>query len=113
MKHRTKPTLRAKKRYIVFRVHSSHPLPFFLVEQALFAAVQDWLGEEQAARANLWLVKNLWRNQSGFLRCNHLFVDHIKLALSLIHQIGDEKIVFQTLKVAGTIKSGKKAVPHP
>ena len=110
MKFRTRPTLRVKKRYIVFRVHSEHPLPFFTIEQALFAAVQDWLGEEQAARANLWLIKNTWTGRTGFLRCTHRLVDEVKTALALIHQIGDEKVVFETLKVAGTIKSGKKAV---
>ncbi len=110
MKARTKSSLRQKKRYIVFRVHSEHPLPFFVVEQALFSAVQDWLGEEQAARANLWLIKNTWNGRTGFLRCSHTAVDDVKVALALIHQIGDEKTVFQTLKVAGTIASGKKAV---
>jgi len=35
-------------------------------------------------------------------------VDLVKVGLALIHQIGDQRVIFQTLRVSGTIKSGKK-----
>jgi RNase P/RNase MRP subunit POP5 len=38
-------------------------------------------------------------------------VDKIKVSLALIHQIGDSRVVFQTLRVSGTIKSGSTAKP--
>ena len=61
------------------------------------------------AKANIRILKNLWdlRKQKGFVQCLPKFVDSVKVSLSLIHQIGDSRVAFQTLRVSGTIKSGR------
>ena len=109
MKLSSKPTLREKKRYIYFRIHSQGPLKYLDARNAIFDSIFDIIGELGSARANPHLVKNLWnqKDQTCVLRCSHLFVDQIKLALSLLHQIGEEKVIFQSLRVSGTIKGTK------
>ena len=106
MKLTKKPTSKEKKRYIYFKVHSKNPLKFQEVRNAGWDSVLDLIGELGTGKANLHFVKNLWdpKNQTGVIRCSHLFVDQIKLGLSLIHHIGDEQVIFQTLRVSGTIK---------
>lgn len=106
---KSRSTLRPRHRYIVFKVHSEGKLDYRNVESAVWNSLENWLGEQDLALAGLKLVRNLWNpgTQTGFLRCTHTYADRVKVGLALIHQIGDERVAFQTLRVSGTIKSAK------
>lgn len=106
-----KPALREKKRYIVFRIHSDEKIPYFNIKSAIFDSILEFLGEKGFSQASPRLIKNLYTGKTGFLQTNPKFVDPVKMSLSLIHQIGDSPAIFQTLKVSGTIQSGKKSIP--
>lgn len=110
MKLKKKPSMRPRKRYITFRVHSEEKLDYMNIRGAVWNSLDSWLGEQDLALANIRIIKNLWdpRTQTGFIQCDHRYVDLVKTGLALIHQIGDERVVFQTLRVSGTIKSAKK-----
>lgn len=105
---KTLPSLREKKRYIVFLVHSEGPLQYHSLKEALIDSVLEFLGEKGLADANVRLVKNLWSGKAGFLQTNPRNVDNVKFSLALIHQIADQKVSFQTLGVSGTIKGAKR-----
>ncbi len=109
MKLTKKPSLREKKRYIYFKVHSANPIKFFDIKNSILDSVLDLIGELGLAKANIHVIKNLWdqKNNTGVIKCSHLYVDHIKLAFSLIHNIGDDQVIFQTIRVSGTIKGVK------
>ncbi len=100
------PTVRGKIRYILFRVHSENPLDYYNLKDSVFYSLLDFLGENGTAKANAGFVKNLWDlgKQTGVVKCSPKYVDLVKLSLSMVHQVGDEKVVLQTLKVSGTIK---------
>ncbi len=102
--------MRERKRYIIFRLHSDSPAGFQDVKAAVWNSVLNWLGDNEAPRADIHIVKNLWNHgdQTGFIRCHPKYVDSVKMALALIHQVGDQKVIFQTIRVSGTIKSGKE-----
>lgn len=116
------PTMRSGKRYVIFRVHSQQTLrpsgrssleekPDFLnIRGAIWNSLESWLGESGLAKADVHIINNLWNpaKQTGFLSCSPKYVDHVKMALALVHQIGDERVIIQVLRVSGTIKSGKK-----
>ncbi len=107
------PALRAKKRYVIFKVHSENPefRPDFLnIRGAIWNSLESWLGEAGLAKASVRIINNLWnpKSQAGFLSCSPKYVDHVKVALALVHQIGDERVIIQVLRVSGTIKSGKE-----
>lgn len=110
MKIKTRPSMRKRKRYIVFRVLSDDPLKYNNLRDTVWSVLSEWMGEDDMSRAGVRLIKNLWNpnKKRGFLQCSHKYVDKIKVGLALIHQIGDQKVIFQTLRVSGTIKSGKK-----
>ncbi len=103
------PSLRESKRYIVFKVHSTERLDYASMQNAAWNSLLNWMGEKELSRANVRIIKNLWNPslQTGFIQCSPKFVDAVKMGLSLVHQIGDQRVIFQTLRVAGTIKSGK------
>ncbi|MCX6814771.1 MAG: hypothetical protein NTY20_03950 [Candidatus Aenigmarchaeota archaeon] len=104
------PSMRSKKRYLIFRLHSSEPADFQDMKNAVWNSVLNWLGDNEAPNADIHIIKNLWngKEQTGFIRCAPKYVDSVKLAIALIHQIGDQKVIFQTVRVSGTIKSGKE-----
>lgn len=110
MKLKKMPSLRAHSRYIVFKVHSKNPLLYPNIRDAVWNSLENWLGEQDLAEADVRIIKNLWnkKTQTGFIRCSHKFLDLVKTGLALVHQIGDERVVFQTLRVSGTIKTGKE-----
>ncbi len=114
MKHlKSTPTMRSGKRYVIFRVHSedtSFRPDFLNIRGAIWNSLESWLGESGLAKADVHIINNLWNpaKQTGFLSCSPKYVDHVKVALALVHQIGDERVIIQVLRVSGTIKSGKK-----
>ncbi len=103
------PSLREKKRYIIFKVHSNEKLDYASMHNAAWNSLINWLGERDLSKANVRIIKNLWdsNKQIGFIQCSPKFVDSVKVSLGLVHQIGDQRVIFQTLRVSGTIKSGK------
>lgn len=109
MKLRSRPTLREKKRYLVFRVVSDGTLLYDNVRNAIYDSVARWLGENETAKADVHIVKNLWdgRARTGFIRCAPKYVDDVRTGMALVHQIGDSRVIIQTLSVSGTIKSAK------
>jgi RNase P/RNase MRP subunit POP5 len=110
MKLKKMPSLKEKKRYILFKVHSEEPISYENVKNAVYDSVAEWFGANDLAKANVHIVKNLWngKNQTGVIRCSPKFVDDVKVAMALVHQIGDERVIIQSTRVSGTIKSIKK-----
>jgi RNase P/RNase MRP subunit POP5 len=112
MKLKPLPSLKEGKRYIVFRILSDrpeYPLEFQAVRDAILNSILNWLGEETSARAGVWVIRNLWdrKGQRGFIRCSRRETDLVKTALAMVHQIGDQRVIIHTVKVAGTIRKGK------
>ena len=108
MKLKSLPSMRESKRYVFFRIHSERKLDYEIVKNAVMNSLLNWMGSEKFAKAKPWFIKNLWKPNNGILQCSHKSVDDVKVGLALIHQIGDSKVIFQTLRVSGTLKSGKK-----
>ena len=102
------PSQRESKRYVFFRVHSSEGLGYPEVRDAVMNSLLNWMGSEEFARAKPWLIKNLWKANSGVIQCSHRYVDDLKVSLALVHQIGDSRVIFETMRVSGTLKSGKR-----
>jgi RNase P/RNase MRP subunit POP5 len=113
MKLRKLPSLKEKKRYITFRVlqgKPQYPLDFQAVRDAILNSILNWLGEETAARARVWVIRNLWdqKGQQGVIRCSGRETDLVKTALAMVHQIGDSRVIVQSLRVTETIRRGRK-----
>lgn len=114
MRLKKKPSAKSRRRYIMFKVHSSEKegVSYENVKNSVWNSLEHWLGEQDLAQADVRLIRNLWdgKRETGCIRCSHRYVDLVKVGLSLIHQIGDQRVIFQTLRVSGTIKAGKAKV---
>lgn len=104
------PSMRRRKRYILFQLHTQHPVNFYDVKNVILNSIIKWIGESETARADIKIFQNFWskKNQRGIIKCYSKHVENIKLSLALVHQIGDEKAFFQILRVSGTLKKLKK-----
>lgn len=103
------PSLREKKRYIVFKIFSERKLNYTEFNQVIWKSILDFLGELKASELNLWVIKNLFdeENQKGIIRCSHNSIEEIRAALSLVSYIEDTRVTISIKAVTGTIKSAK------
>lgn len=104
------PSLRQKKRYIVFKVLSEKPIEYIELVQSIWRSFLNFLGELKTSELNIWIMKNLFdqKMQRGLIRCSHKEVEYIRGALALIEEAGEIKILIKVEGVTGTIKSAKK-----
>lgn len=108
MKLKRLPSMRESKRYLYFRVVSEGAIDYTNVKNAIWNSMSNWLGQNELAQASPRLIRNLWDGKKGVLRCHPRYVDNVKMALALISQIGDQKVIFHVLRVSGTIRSGRE-----
>jgi|YelNatPaOPRAMG01_1025707.scaffolds.fasta_scaffold04323_16 ribonuclease P/MRP protein subunit POP5 len=100
------PTLREKKRYILFQVISEEPIVYEDLEQAIWNQFLDTFGELGVSRLDMRIIRNLYRpeNQTCVISCNHASVQQVIAGLGLLSRLGDSRIIIKILKVSGTIK---------
>ncbi|QQG40259.1 MAG: ribonuclease P protein component 2 [Candidatus Aenigmatarchaeota archaeon] len=104
------PTLREKKRYLAFEIISEKPLRFDAIVDAFWNALLTLLGELGTARTNVWFVKDAWdeKRQRGLVRCGHVQVENVRVALALITSIGGVRVIPHSLGVSGTMEGARK-----
>ena len=100
--------MREKKHYIAFQVISKNTIPYYNLKNAIFDSLLDYMGEGDFSKANIRLIKNLYRSGKGFIQCHPKYVDAVKMSMALISQIADERVILRTIRVSGTIKGAKK-----
>jgi ribonuclease P/MRP protein subunit POP5 len=118
------PTLRDKKRYIAFEIVSQRILGREDVISLLLEASQDLYGASGTGKFELWVVR-LWKcdtgdlknpaskvnaehKMKGILRCRREEVDSVRAIIPTITNFRGKRVVFHTLGISGTIKSGIK-----
>lgn len=105
------PSLREKKRYIMFKVISNKSVSFSEVKKAIRANSKEFMGELLLGRAGLSFVDK-WdqRNQVGIIRINHKYVDHLRTVFCLTKKIGRKNVIIHSLGVSGILKKTKRFV---
>lgn len=103
------PSLRERKRYILFQVISEEPITYEDLEQAIWNQFLDTFGELGVSRLDMRIVKNLYdqERQTCVISCNNNSVQQVIAGLGLISRLGDSRIIIKVLKVSGTIKGLK------
>ena len=104
-----KPTLREKNRYIAFEILSDQKYSRDEIVKAVWNAALRFLGEKGTSTTSLWIMDWDDEQQKGIIKVNHLSVDDVKAALTLMPEIkkadGNRyRCVYRTLTVSGTLK---------
>lgn len=101
------PTLREKKRYLVFEVIADKPFSnFSIVSRNLWANILRVLGSLGAAKAGIWMLPDKFdpKTQRGIIRVSHKHVDDLKASLALTSHLGDKAVIIRSLGVSGVLR---------
>lgn len=104
------PSLREKKRYLAFEIVSKEKIDDFrAVEEAVWNACLNFLGELGTAKAGIMPIGEKWhaKKQRGLIRVNRKYVDHVRVALSLVRKISSQKVIIKTVGVSGIMQKAE------
>ena len=104
------PTLKERKRYILFKIDSSNKLNEETVAMQCTEVCLRFLGEFGCAEAGVMFMHKTWdiKTQTGIIKTGHNWVDQTKSALALIKKIEGKKATVSTISTSGSIKKLKE-----
>ncbi|MFP4424353.1 MAG: Rpp14/Pop5 family protein [Candidatus Woesearchaeota archaeon] len=102
---RLSPTLREKKRYLVFKIVSKEPLAD--ISSDLMRGLQQQLGAFGLARAGISILPDMYQKQVGILRISNAMLDEGRAALACINSLNRIPVVIHTIGVSGILKKAK------
>ncbi len=95
------PSLREKKRYILFETISKNKIKSEDIKKAISGKCLAFLGELGCAKAGIMIVK------PNVIKVNTKYVNDVRTTLALIEKINNENVVVKTIKVSGILKKLK------
>lgn len=105
------PTLKERKRYLVFEIISKEKIGnFSSVSNAVWSKTKEFLGELGVAKAGMWLLADKWNNnkQRGIIKISHKHVNELKASLALITKIENIPVIARSLGVSGVLKKSER-----
>lgn len=100
------PSLKQKKRYLVFEISSSKQFSLSEIEKEVSQALLSFLGQLGLAQASPLFVREKfdYPRQMFIIKINHKYVPETKAALILIKKIKNTPLIIRSLTTAGTLK---------
>ena len=104
------PTLREKKRYIVFEVITPSPAAQGDALAAIKDAARSLLGTATLGKAGLRPIE-AWNKdvQRGVIRVNRRYLDHARATLCCVQKIAAQRAIVHSVSASGSLK---KALTH-
>ena len=104
------PSLREKKRYLVFEIISDSKIENQnKVAEAVLAGCQKYLGEMGMAKAGLMVLNDNYNQekQRGIIKVSNKMVDNLRAALCFIKEVDHQKVIVRSIGVSGILKKAK------
>ena len=104
------PSLREKKRYLVFEVISKQKVENFNeIKDSIIGSALGFLGQLGMAKAGAIILKDKWNKelQRGIIKVNHKQVDHLKAAFAFIEKIDGKEAIVKSVGVSGILKKAE------
>ncbi|MBI2657027.1 hypothetical protein HYX03_04770 [Candidatus Woesearchaeota archaeon] len=105
------PSLREKKRYLVFEVISKEKISSFRsVSNAIYSCSLQFLGQLGTAKAGIMVLDNKWDSklQRGVIKVGHKHVDAVKAALVFADSIENQEVIFRSIGVSGILRKAER-----
>jgi ribonuclease P/MRP protein subunit POP5 len=103
-----RPTLREKKRYIVYQVDSDSKIKMYNIQKDLITQLHKLLGVFHSSKSGIMPLKFDEKSKQGIIRVNHTAVDLIKSCFVMIKTIENNPVCIQTIGVSGIMKKAKE-----
>ena len=97
------PTLKERKRYILFKIISEQTLEKGKVTELIKNAGLQFLGEWGMAKSGLQFLPETWKKDRGIIRVGHKYVNEAKATLAFVKEYKGQKVTITCLKVSGNI----------
>ncbi len=113
------PSMREKKRYVVFEVisdHNSnnHPVSMQKVYVAIKSGLQKYLGTLHYAQAQVMFLPQLSSQNNGtikgVIRIDHAYDHQLRACFCLIDEIEKTKVIIRSILSTGVIDKAKKSL---
>jgi ribonuclease P/MRP protein subunit POP5 len=101
------PTLREKKRYVVFEIIAKKAIPFAKAQAAIQEDLNHFAGILGEAKAGLLFLKDTYQNNKGIISISRKEVDMLKASFCTIQTIQNEPVIVRCLGVSGIIKKAQ------
>ena len=100
------PSLRQKKRYVVFELLAEQKFSFPIIKNEVQNALQRFLGYEGMAKASPIILAERFNEQKQrfTMKVSNTSVDQVKAALLFITSIQNTPIIIRSLITSGTLK---------
>lgn len=102
------PTLRGKKRYVLFELISESKFDEKEVSRELWKVMHQLFGECGVARQRFWFIKWSRAKSRGIVRCALDHLDDVKTGILFMKEVADKKVIPKTLLTSGSIAKLKK-----
>jgi ribonuclease P/MRP protein subunit POP5 len=100
------PTLKEKKRYVVFEAISDIELGLGCVRDEIMKKFSLLLGNLGSAKAGLIFMDD-WKNNKGIVRVNNRYVDYVKACFCLINQVNGTNAIIRSIGVSGILNKAR------
>ncbi|PIN76937.1 hypothetical protein COV17_00345 [Candidatus Woesearchaeota archaeon CG10_big_fil_rev_8_21_14_0_10_36_11] len=104
------PSLRQKKRYIVWKIVTDKNFSVQDIHHAVDSALNSFLGQLGMAKASPLFLKEKCNNKTFIIKVNHKYVDECKSALILIQKIKNIPVIVTSVTTSGTLKKASSYV---
>lgn len=106
------PSLRGRRRYIVFEVISERGIDKKALLKEILDSIYSLYGDVGASESKLWLIGYDKRKDTdigrGILRCAHDKVEEVRAALACIHSVNEARVGISVIGISGTIKGATR-----
>ncbi len=110
------PSLRERKRYLVFEVISEREINKRELLEEIKNSIYSLYGDVGASKSRIWLIGYKKKKDEdtgtdvgvGILRCAHDKVEEVRAALACIHSVNEARIGIRVIKISGSIKGATR-----
>ncbi len=99
------PSLREKKRYVVFEIYSKDEFSFGNIKDAIAEAYRNLFGEIGLAKAGLDFVE--FKNNKGILKVGNKELNNVKASFCMVRKINKQDVVLRSLGVSGILNKAR------
>lgn len=103
------PSLKEKKRYLVFEVITKEKLTDF--KQSLIEIkmrMNSFFGQINASKAGVQIIRHDAGSQRVLVRVGHRFVDQLRASLLFIDRLEGKRVIFRSIVVSGILDKADK-----
>ncbi len=100
------PSLKQKKRYVVFEILSSKKFSFPEIKEEVESTLLLFFGQWGLAKSSPLIIKEKFNpeKQRFVIKINHKFMDELRAALTLSKKIKNTPVIIKSVITSGTLK---------